>query len=69
VVAIQPDEVPVDGGQSTSYRVECAGNTSGSVWYHEGWTYRGAEAVTEPIDAFLEGMTLPAGAERFTTSP
>jgi hypothetical protein len=69
VVAIEPDEVPVDGGRSTSYRVECEKDTVGSVWYHEGWTYRGAEAVIEPIDAFLEGLNLPAEAERFLPSP
>jgi hypothetical protein len=63
--AIRPRAIEVDGGVSTTYSVTCARGTSAGLSYYESWTYRGAEAVTDPIDAFLAGLQLPEEAARF----
>ena len=44
IEAIPPPNGPApDGGASTSYKVQCANETGGSLWYREGWTYAGGE--------------------------
>ena len=64
--AIPPPDGPApDGGGSVSYKIQCAHDTGGSLWYREGWTYAGGEAVTQPIQAFVAGLALPADAGRF----
>lgn len=65
---ILPEDVP-DGGGTTSYLVGYEDGTKCSVWFREGITYFGAEELVEAIDAFIQVLTLPSGAEGLFASP
>jgi hypothetical protein len=62
IVEIPPDEV-IDGGGSRLYRAQYEDGSTCSVWYHEGTTYLGAELLVEPLDDFIDDLTLPPDAE------
>lgn len=62
---IPPDEL-LDGGGSTTYDVAYADGSLCGAWYREGYTYKGAGPLIEPVDEFIGGLSLPAEAvERF----
>ena len=66
IEAIPPEE-SLDGGDSTSYTVTCARDSSLSLWYRPGWIYTGGEAITKPVQAFLSELALPLEAARYTS--
>ena len=63
--AIPPDGPIVDSGASTTYEIQCERDSSPYLSYREQWTVANGKAVTEPIDAFIAGLSLPADARRF----
>lgn len=61
IKAIEPDEIP-EGGGSTYYLLTFADGGSFSLNYTPGMDYENGSLVTAPLDAFLEGLSLPKDA-------
>jgi uncharacterized protein YceK len=58
---VKPDE-PTEGGGTETYSIVYAGDKTFSLRYGQGTTYTDGVLIAEPIDAFIESLTLPAEA-------
>jgi len=58
---VEPDQPTVGGGTET-YSIVYAGDEKFSLRYGQGTTYTNGMLIVEPIDAFIESLSLPADA-------
>ncbi len=58
---VEPDDPP-DGGGTESYTIVYAGDQEFSLVYDPGTTYTNAMLIVEPVEAFIQSLTLPADA-------
>jgi hypothetical protein len=58
---VKPD-MPTVGGGTESYRIVYAGDRTFYLGYGQGTTYTNGMLIVEPIEAFIEGLDLPASA-------
>jgi len=58
---IEPDS-PLDGGNIESYTVVYAGERTFSLMYDPGTTYTDGKLIVDPIEAFLQNLSLPVEA-------
>ena len=58
---IEPEEQPIGGG-TKYYSIIYAGDKEFNISYSGGTTYTDSMLIVEPIEAFIDGLTFPAGA-------
>lgn len=58
---VEPDDPP-DGGGTESYTIIYAGDQEFSLVYDPGTTYTNGGLIVEPVEAFIQSLTLPAEA-------
>lgn len=57
---IEPADPP-DGGHSEGYTLLYSNGKTCALLYDPGVTYSGGELVVKPVQAFIQGLSLPAG--------
>lgn len=58
---IEPTDSP-DGGGSQSYTITYANGSAFCLSFDQGAEYSNAGLITEPVETFIEGLTLPLDA-------
>ncbi len=61
---VEPQDAP-DGGGTESYTLGYADGGECELLFDPGVTYPTSEAVTAPVQSFLQGLALPAGSDRY----
>ena len=58
---VEPDQT-TEGGGTETYSIVYAGDKTFCLRYGQGTIYTDGMLIVKPIDAFIESLTLPAGA-------
>lgn len=63
-------ESSLDGGGSVSYDIVYANEKTYFLSYDPGVTYTYGESLTDPVDAFIQGLSFPVKAvDRYRSNP